>query len=365
MPLAQSIISLVLLIMLIGAGYLLLHGKIPQIASIIQGQGGGGYVYTTIPQGSFQTTSEYPQTTINYSGTQAQLVAYALSLINRDRNAYGLGNVTLASEQSGQQHAQDMLANNYFSHWDMLGMKPYMRYTMLGGNGAVAENAATNTSTVQACLGTLCTTKGSIDPQTSLKAMEYSMMYDDVQCCNNGHRENILDPNHNQVSIGIAYNSSTIYFVEDFVDEYIAWAQSTPAISGSEIYLQGAVQGGYNLSSVTVSYDPPVANMSRTQLDATHSYSYGSQVAGVASSHSYYYQGLQTIYADNYQYSQSAGTFDIRFGIRDLITNYSAGEYTVLIWLSKPGQAQSGSFVGATYTVFIDGSGNAFVPAGV
>ena len=80
-----------------------------------------------------------PQATPN-TDTYSDLVNYALSLINSDRQSNGLQNVSLSSIDSAQLHAEDMLKNGYFSHWDMNGYKPYMRYTLAGGQGAVAEN---------------------------------------------------------------------------------------------------------------------------------------------------------------------------------------------------------------------------------
>ena len=365
MSLVGQLFSLVLLVVIASGAYLFFSGKLAGLSPITGSQGS---VYTTILQGntrSQQTSTIQPTSTINYSGTQSQLVAYALFLINQDRKDYGLSNVTLAPTQSGQQHSQDMLENNYFSHWDTQGMKPYMRYTLLSGTQSVDENIATNWSSESSCLGSICTYSGNLDPQPAIRAMEYSMMYNDSICCNNGHRDNILDPNHNEVSIGIAYNSSTIYFTEDFVNNYVSWQQSTPAIVGSEVNLDGVVQGAYNISSIEVSYDPALSPMSQSQLAATHSYSYGSQIAGVVADSSYYYQGIQTIVADNYQYSQNSGAFNIKFNLQSVIANYSAGEYTVMLWLNKPGGSANSSFLGATYTVFIDGSGNAFIPQSV
>jgi hypothetical protein len=54
--------------------------------------------------------------------------------------------------------------------------------------------------------------------ENGIAVSEWAMMNNDLQCCNNGHRNNILDPRANRVSIGIAYDSSShiIYFVEDF-----------------------------------------------------------------------------------------------------------------------------------------------------
>ena len=93
---------------------------------------------------------------ITYPADYDQLANYSLTIINENRTSSGLSPVTLSPEPSGQQHADSMLTNNYFSHWDTLGEKPYMRYTTLNGTGFVEENVAyeytslpTFTSTVQ------------------------------------------------------------------------------------------------------------------------------------------------------------------------------------------------------------------------
>jgi hypothetical protein len=52
------------------------------------------------------------------------------------------------------------------------------------------------------------------------------MMYNYNECCNDGHRENILGKVHTHVSIGIAYNSYDITYVQNFEDQYVSW--STP-----------------------------------------------------------------------------------------------------------------------------------------
>jgi uncharacterized protein YkwD len=292
----------------------------------------------------------------NSSQTSAELDAYALSLINADRHKYGLGNVTLSSEPSGQQHSVSMLENGYFSHWDIYGMKPYMRYTLLGGTGAVSENIAFRESESCGILG--CS--GNIDVKQALQQMEYDMMYNDSACCNNGHKDNILDPNHNQVSIGIAYNSSSVYFTEDFINNYISWSNYGIDNSTEEMYLQGTLQKGFTLSSVLISFDPPVAPMSKAQLANTSSYGYGANVAGVVSNPLYYYTGIETITADRYEVSGSS--FNIAFSMRGVIGKNGPGEYTVMVWLNNTaGQG----FVGSTYTVFVNGSGRVYVPKNV
>ncbi len=284
---------------------------------------------------------------------QSTLANYALQLINNDRAKYGLAPVTLTVEPSAQQHAESMLQGGYFSHWDLYGMKPYMRYTLVGGNGSVTENLAYEYASECGVLG--CT--GSVNPNESLQKMEYNMMYNDSICCNNGHRDNILDPNHNQVSIGVAYNSSTVYLVEDFVDSYIFWTANTPAYgSNGETYLEGRLSPGYALSQVYVSYDPVLQNFTAKTVPSGP-YSYGTDVAGIVSSSMYYYKNLSTIVADTYSTSGSA--FNVEFSMKKLIANYGAGEYTVMLILNDSGGS---SFTGATYTIFINQQGTQYIP---
>ncbi len=298
----------------------------------------------------------------NQTTSYGPLVNYTLSLINKDRASYGLSNVTVSPTTSAQQHGDSMLQYNYFSHWDIYGMKPYMRYTLVGGTGSVEENIAYTKSGVKACIGTICNSYGNINITSSLQQMEYNMVYNDSGCCKNGHRDNILDPNHNQVSIGISYNSTTIYLVEDFVNNYISWFNNTPNTSNnSEVSLKGATSPGYQLSSIEVTYDQQTQIMSPQQLNQTSEYGYGQSIAGIVSSALDYYPDLTTIVADNYY--TKGNDFLVSFNMTKLIKQYGQGEYTVMVWLN--GTASNGSFVGSTYTVFVNSSGQAYTPSNV
>ncbi len=305
---------------------------------------------TTIP------TNYMNQTT---NSSQLSLDEYALSLINQARKSYGLTNVTLSMEQSGVQHSDNMLAYGYLSHWDIYGMKPYMRYTLLGGRGAVDENVGYVSNESCGLLG--C--RGTINVRNAVKNIINSMLNNDSQCCNNGHRYNILDPNHNQISIGIGYNSSTVYMTQDFIDNYTTWNTNSPSYYNGQVSLSGSLQNGYSISQVIVSYDQPVQNMSVAQLKSTFSYSYGQQVAGVVSNPLAYYPNITTIDAD--RYSINGQSFDIAFNMQNVVKQYGAGEYTVMLWLSNGGSGQNSTFVGSTYTVFINGSLQAYAPKNV
>ncbi len=164
--------------------------------------------------------------TVDYPANYTILTDYALNLINTDRSDNGLSNLTLSPISSAQQHADSMDYYGTYSHWDVQGYKPYMRYTLLGGTGSVAENIALNY-----CRGTSDPSETSVVScsiqtiENSLNQSEWAMMNNDSICCGNGHRDDILQPLHNRVSIGIAYNtsSSVVFFVEDFENYYLGF----------------------------------------------------------------------------------------------------------------------------------------------
>ncbi len=314
----------------------------------------------------FSTTQKFTTSTIlaNTSNgsvlSSNQLVAFTLNQINLERSHFGLPNVTLSNISSAQQHAQSMLQYDYFSHWDTYGMKPYMRYTLLGGKEAVDENVAYNEQVNETCLGPVCSIH-QINVTAAITRMNDQMLYNDSLCCNNGHRNNTLDPNHNQVSIGIAYNKTNVYLVEDFVNNYINWLNNTPGILASSpmVYLNGITTHGTNFSFVQINYDPTPQNLTDGALSDTKSYDQGQPIAGVAYG-PYYYQNVQTIYATKYNVQGSY--FNVQFNMSNLIKNYSAGVYTLDIFLTN---STGGKFLGSTYSIFINSNGQIYTPNNV
>jgi uncharacterized protein YkwD len=310
---------------------------------------------------STQYNLTYPSTTIQQSSLpQSQAVAYVLSLINKDRMNYSLANVTLSQITSGQQHAESMLQNNYFSHWDIYGMKPYMRYTLLGGNGSVDENVAWEFNSA------------GINVIDALKQMEFNMMYRD-QAEHNGHRDNILTGHHNQVSIGVAYNATTVYLVEDFIDSHISWFYDTPSYNNGTVKLQGTVAQNYSLSKnygVQILYDPMITNLTPQQLhNAPYngSYGYGNVTAGISYTSggvSYSFKNFININATEYQVQGQ--NFNIAFNMSKLIAQDGPGEYTVVVFLANGTNPNSNNvFYGATYTIFINSNGQRYIPNNV
>ncbi|MDE2589252.1 MAG: diguanylate cyclase, partial [Patescibacteria group bacterium] len=82
----------------------------------------------------------------NLPPTKEDLYQYALAIVNKDRADHGLRSLSLSHISSAQNHADDMLNAEYFSHWNTDGVKPYVTYTKLGGRGDVNENISVTSS---------------------------------------------------------------------------------------------------------------------------------------------------------------------------------------------------------------------------
>ncbi len=61
----------------------------------------------------------------------------------------------------------------------------------------------------------------SIDPYKAIENLEYSMIYDDVKCCKDGHKNNTLNKFHTHVSLGIAFNKYYFAIVQNFENHYL------------------------------------------------------------------------------------------------------------------------------------------------
>jgi uncharacterized protein YkwD len=270
--------------------------------------------------------------TVSYPTDYCALADYALGQINADRAANGTGPVSLDYNQAAQQHADSMLYHGYFSHFDVQGFAPYMRYSLLGGKGADFENVAYLSYSVPHYTST-----SSVDQ--AIQYLEHSMVYNDVSCCNNGHRYNILDPLHNFVSIGVAYNSTHVFFDEEFENSYISLNfTSTSAQSSNPYYItmQGTpINGTPRPNSIYIAYDSTPAAENRSQLDSgPHEYGPGTLVGGVLPPSGLFggcgqFSTGTTECADSWTFSSSG--VKITFSLEPFIKNYGTGVYTVYL----------------------------------
>jgi uncharacterized protein YkwD len=336
----RVVVTLAVILALLLAGFVI---YLPNLSTAILGSGTSGSLSTqTTSRGSSSLSSSIavsvatiqalisPPTIQNgsasvpYPSNYNTLAAHALGVINQDRKTYGLTPVTLSPVSSAQQHADSMLYFGYFSHFDTQGYKPYMRYTLLGGVGATEENIA-----FISWQSPYYTDIGRIEK--SIDGLEHSMMYNDSFCCHNGHRDNILSQLHNRVSIGVAYNTTALFFVEDFENHYVDLEVN---LSGSSISMKGTpLTSSLNSSTMAVFYDPAPRPENVSVLNqGPREYDPGTLIGGVFPPCSIlcpYSQAGITVYADSWQYTATG--VKVSFTLTQFIQRYGAGVYTLYL----------------------------------
>ena len=265
------------------------------------------------------TSSPTPTLTPISTYSHEELVNYALSLINKDRTKYGLSNVSLSSIDCAQEHAENMLAYHFFSHWDTNGYKPYMRYTLAGGQGVVSENVAWYPS------------YGPFDAKEAIEALEWGMMYDDAMW-DWGHRDNILNPFHNKVSIGIAYDDYNLFLVQDFEDDYINWSTFFHVNENGDVTLSGDfVIDELSVKSIVIFFDSKPMNLTPEQLEESPysgSYSIGTLVGQALPPR---YRSVEGITITAQTWIQKGKFFQIEFNLSHVFNKYGEGVYTLCL----------------------------------
>jgi uncharacterized protein YkwD len=295
------------------------------------------------------------------------IVQYALRKINEDRARFNIPAVKLSENTAAQLEAEDMLRTRLISHYTSDGMKPYMKYTILGGKGYVAQNVGYDgyntiqTNIINKCkFGVyICT---PIDPIKSIDELQYNMMhYDSIFYWS--HRNNILDKHHTHVSIGIAYDKYSFVFVQNFENNYVEFDRpiikvNNPAYkmdntndSMANIEISGKVLGSTNgIGSIYVYYDKRPTFLSYNQHRNDNFYDMGKLIADIVKQRPHHYKqsssNYKLIQATKWFISSPSGemtrgegsqqhqeSIDIQFNISSLVK--SEGVYTIVVYLKQ------------------------------
>jgi hypothetical protein len=284
---------------------------------------------TTNPQ---VTTVSSSGLTIGYPPNYNALVNYSLTLINSDRAKFNASTVTLSPVLSGQEHAYSMYYYGYFSHWDVQGYKPYMRYTILNGTGAVEENVAFENTT-----GGFGTFTSLSAEENAIYQLEHDMVYNDYQCCQNGHLLNIINQYHNRVSIGIMFDAYVFYFVEDFENSYINLNTPIFNASNENVILHGSPLAKVNPDSVIVSYDPFPTPINASVLNSQYQkpYDEGTFLGGAIPCPSgvlcKQFGGSNAITVRPSAWTVSNSSINIVFSLQRFIAEDGSGVYTIYL----------------------------------
>jgi uncharacterized protein YkwD len=258
-----------------------------------------------------------------------ELVQRALHVINNDRERFGMPPVKLSTNQAAQIQAEDVFKNKQISHWMSTGEKPYMIYARYGGMGSVSQNVAIagfSKAQYDSCTTNVIYDCETIEPFSTIEELQYEMMYEDKECCNDGHRKNILNKYHTHVSIGIVYDQYYLSLVQNFENNYGLQVEA----SGGQTRISGQLLAG-EIDQILIHYDvipePAVYEQNKHLL----SYSPGELVAAVAKPlpPGYYYQepdGYLLIVADEWDVSNT-NIVDIGFNLAEAVG--ADGVYTI------------------------------------
>ena len=137
-----------------------------------------------------------------------------LDVINRSRKKFRAAPVRLdiLASRVANKMCREAAENNYVSHWNLAGEKPYHRYAFAGGYDHVSENAYGEW------------TSGSFESSYSLigKMMEDGHgTFMAERAPNDGHKKNIIEKSHNYVGIGFFMTDNQFRYYEEFIDRYL------------------------------------------------------------------------------------------------------------------------------------------------
>jgi uncharacterized protein YkwD len=294
----------------------------------------------TILQPSSQQPSTMPR---------EELVQHVLNRINKDRADSGLLPVELSPNQAAQIHAEDVFRTKQISHWMTNGEKPYMTYTQYDGEGSVQQNVAIagfSPEQYEQCVTNVLIKCEEIEPLSTIDQLQYEMMYNDKECCNDGHKNNILNPRHTHVSIGIVYDQYYLALVQNFENNYGLDVE----MEDSDIEMSGTLLDG-QLDHIAIYYDEMPTQAVYEQNKDLLSYSAGELVAVVVKPlpPGYYYESLEgydVIEAD--RWVEQRDSVNVGFDLADAVDK--DGTYT-LFALVKDGEEM---FDVTSYSVFVN-----------
>jgi uncharacterized protein YkwD len=189
-----------------------------------------------------------------------------LDIINKSRRKFKGNPVKLdiLASRVANKMCREAAENNFVSHWNLAGEKPYHRYAFAGGYDHVAENAS----------GEWTTGKFDISSAEILKKMESAhKSFMAERAPNDGHKKTVIDKTHNFVGIGFFGTDNQFRYYEEFIDRYLEFENIPPVLkvneSGSLTIKTGGSNFLYYLIAFREKYPVP---LKPEQLKKTGSY---------------------------------------------------------------------------------------------
>lgn len=197
---------------------------------------------------------------------------YMMDLVNRDRQATGLSPVQWdeTAARAAQAHAEEMTHYVYLSHWNVDGYGPEHRYAFAGGRDAIRENVYAYYQRSSTGVGIPIQ-----DWQKVVEEAEEALMQ------SASHRDNILQPSHTHVGIGIGYNPALgeVRIAQEFVDRYVVLDPVPESVrAGDAVELTGRMLPGVSSPLLNLAYEPLPTPMSVEELNKAGTYTSRAKV---------------------------------------------------------------------------------------
>lgn len=199
-----------------------------------------------------------------------------LELINEVRADAGVPSVEMGSNGAAQTHAENSLTNCFLSHWGLDGTTAGMRYALAGGGQVNGENISGLN---------YCPKPG--EGYLPIKPFEEVASSMDGFVNSPGHRRTLLDPHYRKVNIGIAWDSHSIFIIQQFEGDFIRYEQP-PVIQDGSLILEGSTVNGATLSNGQTRFNVdlyyhPFGALTRGQVARTYCLDPGTWAASILS----------------------------------------------------------------------------------
>ncbi len=182
-----------------------------------------------------------------------------LEMINADRRAEGLREVVWdeTAALAGTQHAKEMAQYGFISHRNLDGYGPEYRYSMAGGLHYSVENVYAKWHSPGG------------GPRSATEWEQWVREAQESLMGSEGHRANILAPEHTHVGVGLSYNSGTGYFAiaQEFVNQYVTVQPLLRTVAlGQQVDLTGWLNVSASDPQLNIAYEPLPTSLSLQAL---------------------------------------------------------------------------------------------------
>ena len=206
----------------------------------------------------------------------AALQQYMQSLINADRLANGQSELGWdeAAARASMAHAQEMASVGYMSHWNLQGYGPDYRYTRAGGLSYARENVYSYEHTPNSSL----TPTSAESWRELIAAAQESLMNSE------GHRANILSPEHTAVGVGIAYDveNGRLRIAQVFTGRYVVIEPLPLQVAlGEQVVVNGRLLATASNPLINLAYEPYPTPLGLSDLRNTGAYDSPAEIFDV------------------------------------------------------------------------------------